>query len=78
MLENFCPLSAQSRTGPLHGIDPFHTVSGILWRPQDDDTVSSKLGHLLKDLSHSELPHANLAVPLALSIATSCTSSSSP
>lgn len=78
MLENLCSLSTQSRTGSLHGIDPFHTASGILWIPQDEDTVSSKLGHLLKDLGHSELPHANLAVPPALSITTSCTSSSSP
>lgn len=76
MLENLCSLSSQTRTGPLHGIHLFHT--GILWSPQDEDTGSSNLGHLLKDLGHRELPHANLAVPLALWNATSGTSSSSP
>lgn len=57
MLENVCSLSSQARTGPLHGIHLFHT--GILWSPQDEDTGSSKLGHLFKDLGHCELPHAN-------------------
>lgn len=76
MLENVCSLSSQARTGPLHGIHLFHT--GILWSPQDEDTGSSKLGHLFKDLGHCELPHANFAVPLTLSNATSGTSSSSP
>lgn len=76
MLENLCSLSTQTRTGPPHGIHLSHT--GILRSAQDEDRVSSKLGHLLKDLGHSELPHTNLVVPLAQSNATSCTSSSSP